>query len=97
MIGWSSRNSRYREHRARWWASLTEDQKALERRRSAEEDRWFFGTLFCQWAALFLLSLLVPEGAWNDSVILKMSPLVAVPMILVISAFIANHKKKQVE
>jgi hypothetical protein len=31
MVGWSRRNTESRRRRARWWASLSEDEKDAER------------------------------------------------------------------
>ena len=41
MVGWSSRNTRDARRRRRWWNSLSEEQKAIERARAAREDILF--------------------------------------------------------
>jgi len=58
MVGWSRRNAESRARRARWWASLTEEEKRRVRVREAESDRKFF--LFCKFffPAMLLLLLL---------------------------------------
>lgn len=42
MIGWSRRSREDSERRARWWATLTEEQKRRYNERQAEVDRKFF-------------------------------------------------------
>lgn len=39
MVGWSRRNSESRRRRARWWASLTPEQRQRVSEREAEFDK----------------------------------------------------------
>jgi hypothetical protein len=46
MVGWSRRNREASERRARWWATLSDEEKAEYNRRAAEQDERFFA--FCR-------------------------------------------------
>lgn len=39
MVGWSRRNAEASARRARWWATLTEEERAAVRAREAASDR----------------------------------------------------------
>jgi hypothetical protein len=97
MIGWTSRNSRDQARRDRWWASLTDDQKALERRRSKVEDRWaLYG-----FAVIFSYLLLVGSQATRDWAHHHIGVFFALMLLghpggMIVLAFVIIYKRRQV-
>lgn len=96
MIGYSSRNSRDRERRQQWWDTLTEEEKALETRRQAVEDRWFWYTFGGTFAFLVVLWTVIPHELFDHSTIARFVFMVSFPLCLVIGALVATHKKNQI-
>lgn len=97
MIGWSRRSTESNRRRAAWWASLTEEQKALERRREAVSDRWFFRIIAGIFLYMAVLWFAVPKDWANQHLQAYMGLwLLAHPGGMVIGAFVAIYKKRQV-
>lgn len=97
MVGWSRRNAESAERRRRWWASLTNEEKALESRRMKVEDRVFFYGFAVILLLLCLMLALMPllEG-WSQPQVLALV-LAIFPGGLVLTAFISIYKVRQVK
>jgi hypothetical protein len=98
MIGWSSRNAYASRRRRQWWASLTEEEKALELRREGVENRVFFQVFVVVAVLLFLMWAFAPD-AW-----LNAHPLVALVLYLtifpggmVVGALVSKHKGRRIK
>jgi hypothetical protein len=98
VIGWTSRNTRSRERRAHWWASLTDDQKALERRRDKVENRWAAYGFTAIFAYLILVWAAAPrEWAQRHPHVYIALMSLGHPGGLAVLVFVLIHKKRQVK
>jgi hypothetical protein len=98
MIGWSRRNTESSRRRTAWWASLTEEEKALETRREAVADRWFYRVVWAIALYIVVLWVAIPLDWANRHMRAYMALwLLAHPGGLIIGAFWAIHKKRQVK
>lgn len=96
MIGWSRRSAESSRRQSEWWDSLTEEEKALEIRRGAVEDRWFWYTFGGTFAFLVLLWLALSRELFEGSPVARYLFMISFPLCLTAGALMATHKKKQV-
>ena len=96
MIGWSRRSAESSQRRSEWWDSLTEEEKELETRRGAVEDRWFWYTFGGTFAVLVLFWLALPHELFERSPVVRFLFMITFPLCLTVGALVATHKKKQV-
>lgn len=97
MVGWSRRNSESAERRRRWWASLTDEEKAFEVKREKVGDRVLYYA-FAIILVLLLGALAIPLPWMDQHKIPVVGVLLAVfPGGLILAAFVAIYKMRQVK
>jgi undecaprenyl pyrophosphate phosphatase UppP len=94
MIGWTSRNTRAREVRRQWFASLSPEDRALEQRREAEESRWFWLVPLAGLPTV-LIGLLVTENFLPDTLFWRVSLVGAFIVSLCLAAMWMTYRRKQ--